>query len=94
MKKTIAVRIALFVLLILLTVSVSQRKSLGQGSQVPGSASDSCGGGCINFDDGSPGCASYGINSTGVTCAMFWWPNFGMNECRQSTVQCVGYGGQ
>ena len=88
MKRQIVSRIALFCLLVLLAVGLSQRESHGQGVPVPGGGSDYCGGGCVNFDDGSPGCASYGIGSTGSNCAMYWWPNFGINECRQSSAGC------
>jgi hypothetical protein len=88
MKKRIVGRITLLCLLVLLAISASQQESLGQAYPVPGSGSDYCGGGCVNFDDGSPGCASYGMGSTGSNCAMYWWPGFGLNECRQSSSGC------
>ena len=91
MTKRILPRLVMLSLLILLAIGVAQQRGSAQGYHVPGSDSDSCGGGCVNFDDGSPGCASYGWESTGANCAMYWWPGFGMNECRQSGAGCEMY---
>lgn len=77
LKKRMAAKLLILGLLTLGVLTASREEASAQ-------MGDSCFSGCVTFDDGSPGCASYD-QRTGGTCGMVY--RNGRNFCLQW--QCV-----
>ncbi|HVF54969.1 MAG TPA: hypothetical protein VM934_02395 [Pyrinomonadaceae bacterium] len=73
LTKRMAVKLLILVALTLGVFTTTRREASAQ-------MGDSCASGCVTFDDGAPGCASYDQKTNG-TCGMVY--SGGRNYCVQ-----------